>query len=146
MLGLGEVRMMMPDAPRTPTPISEQLPYSGRLDRARRLRREMTPAERLLWAALRDRRNVGLKFRRQVPMGPFILDFFDAEHKLVLEVDGPVHEHRVGYDGGRDRELRRRGLTILRFSNDEVLGDVEAVARGVAAFLRRLEAERGGRR
>ncbi|WP_165068532.1 endonuclease domain-containing protein [Paludisphaera rhizosphaerae] len=136
----------MPDAPRNPTLIPEQPPCSGPLDRARRLRRDMTPAERLLWAALRDRRNIGLKFRRQVPMGPFILDFFDAEHKLALEVDGPVHEDRVEYDFARDSELRRRGLTILRFSNEEVLGDVDAVARGVAAYVQRLEAELGGRR
>ena len=136
----------MSDAPRNPTPTTEQLPGSGRLDRARRLRRDMTPAERLLWGALRDRRNVGLKFRRQVPMSRFILDFFDAAHKLVLEVDGPVHEDRVGYDLARDWELRRRGLTVLRFSNEEVLDDVEAVARGVAEFVRRLEAEQGGRR
>ncbi len=100
----------------------------------------MTPAERLLWAALRSRRCDGLKFRRQVPMGPFVLDFFDASHKLVLEIDGDYHEHVAESDMARQRELERRGLTVLRYTNEDVMIDVDAVTRGIVAFVRQMDA------
>ncbi|WP_390625362.1 endonuclease domain-containing protein [Paludisphaera soli] len=111
---------------------------------ARRLRREMTKPELKLWLALRGRRCAGLKFRRQVPMGPFFLDFFEAAHKLAVEVDGRSHDDRGAYDRARQLELERRGLTVLRISNDEVLEDVERVVDGIVALTHRL-AQGGGR-
>lgn len=127
---------------RQPPPTHETGPVRI-VDRARRLRRDQTPAERLLRAALRSRRCDGLKFRRQVPMGPFVLDSFDASHKLVLEIDGPYHDHVAESDLTRERDLERRGLTVLRFTNEDVTSDVEAVTRRIVGFVRRLDADRG---
>ena len=116
----------------------------GPLAFARRLRRDMTMPERLLWQALRSRRCAGLKFRRQVPMSGFVLDFFDPEHKLVVEVDGLSHDGRGEPDRARQRELERRGLTVIRVSNDEVLRDVAEVVEGIASCASRLRAAAAG--
>ncbi len=81
-----------------------------------------TPAEEKLWEALRGRRLAGLKFRRQHPFGPFVLDMFCVEHQLVIEVDGSIHmtPEQAIYDAARTEHLMERGLRILRFTNDEV--------------------------
>jgi len=88
--------------------------------RARALRRAMTAAERLLWALLRGRR-LGHKFRRQQPLGPFVVDFFCFEAALVVEVDGPVHRRRKRRDRFRDAWLGACGLRVLHLTNDQVL-------------------------
>lgn len=72
----------------------------------------MTPAERILWYALRDRRFMGLKLRRQVPIGPFIVDFHCADHRLVIEADGSGHG--PDRDSARDHWLASQGFRILR--------------------------------
>ncbi|HEY77339.1 MAG TPA: endonuclease domain-containing protein [Thermoflexia bacterium] len=95
--------------------------------RARELRQEMTPAERVLWERLRNRRLGGLKFRRQHPLGRFIVDFYCASHRLIIELDGPVHKAQRDYDAARAEYLRERGYRILRFSNEQVLNDIEGV-------------------
>jgi very-short-patch-repair endonuclease len=89
---------------------------------ARELRHRPTPAENKLWEALRGRRLAGLKFRRQHPFGPFVLDMFCVEHQLVIEVDGSIHRtpEQAVYDAARTEHLVERGLRILRFTNDEV--------------------------
>ena len=89
---------------------------------ARELRQRPTPAEDELWKALRGRRLAGLKFRRQHPYGPFVLDVFCVEHQLVIEVDGSIHrtpEHAV-CDAARTEHLMEHGLRNLRFTNYEV--------------------------
>lgn len=91
--------------------------------RARDLRQSMTEAERKLWFALRDRRFRGLKFRRQVPIGPFIVDFFCVEAKLVIEADGGQHSESP-QDAARDAWLRAQGLVVLRLWNDHILRDL----------------------
>lgn len=78
-------------------------------EQARQLRREMTPAERVLWDRLRNRRFLGLKFRRQHPLGRFIADFYCAEHRLVIELDGDVHLARREYDQARTNALQNYG-------------------------------------
>ncbi|HEY0419765.1 MAG TPA: endonuclease domain-containing protein, partial [Acetobacteraceae bacterium] len=78
------------------------------LDLARRMRREATPAERLLWQALRARQSEALKFRKQVPFGPYVADFYCAAAKLVIEVDGATHAKGEG-DITRDAWFRQRG-------------------------------------
>src|SRR5438874_3505827 len=90
--------------------------------RARELRRVSTPAERRLWECLRDRRLHGLKFRRQQPLYGYIVDFYCAERRLVVELDGAVHQdpEQQSYDEYRTRQLHERGLTVLRFRNGEV--------------------------
>src|SRR5262245_26351469 len=98
------------------------------IERARRLRRDSTIPERILWGLLRGGRLGGLKFRRQHPLGPFIADFYCHEHKLVVELDGMSHDGRAEADRRRESYLRYHGLTVLRVGNDDVLRDSEAVA------------------
>jgi very-short-patch-repair endonuclease len=93
----------------------------------RTLRNEMTDAERALWAALRGRQFSGLKFRRQHPFGDFILDFVCLAHKLVIEVDGSQHDKSKEYDDLRTKRLGTAGFRVLRFWNNDVLQEIEAV-------------------
>ena len=106
--------------------------------RARRLRREQTDAERLLWGQLRDRRLAGFKFRRQAPRAPFIVDFVCAERGLVVELDGSQHGEAkaVDYDARRSAVLARDGLRVVRFWNEDVLTNLRGV---VDAILWELE-------
>jgi very-short-patch-repair endonuclease len=107
---------------------------------ARELRREMTEAEKVLWKHLRARRFMNLKFRRQHPILEFVADFYCHELKLVVEVDGKYHEEddAAYYDKERTKELQRYGFTVVRFSNDEILNDVENVLRQLSDFVARL--------
>lgn len=95
-----------------------------RVPRARRLRREPTFAESRLWDLLRGRAFEDLKFRRQVPIGPYIADFLCKAHRLVIELDGGIHDAPF-YDRERQEQrdawLREQGLTVLRFSNGDVI-------------------------
>ncbi|MFP5284560.1 MAG: endonuclease domain-containing protein [Thermoanaerobaculia bacterium] len=103
--------------------------------RARDLRQSMTDAERLLWSRLR-RRFLGIKFRRQYPLGPFIADFACPAQRLVIEVDGGQHLESSA-DEGRDRWMRENGYRVLRFWNHEVLTNLDGV-------LERISEEVGG--
>ena len=94
---------------------------------ARRLRQNMTPAEEHLWSALRNRQLEGLRFRRQHPVGNFILDFYCASCKLAVEVDGEIHNYQVDYDTARTDKLAEYGYTVLRFSNKEVMDNLSIV-------------------
>ena len=94
---------------------------------AQDLRRNATSAERVLWQALKGRQLNGLRFRRQHPVGRFILDFYCSACKLVVEVDGGVHEARKEGDASRTRELLDHGYRVLRVSNQEVLTDLRSV-------------------
>ena len=105
------------------------------LARVRQLRREMTPQERLLWSQLRGRRLEGCKFKRQEWMGGYIADFYCWEAKLIVEADGSQHLDRPGYDEARDRFFRSRGYEVLRFWNNEVDRDLEAVLAAIRASL-----------
>jgi very-short-patch-repair endonuclease len=99
---------------------------------AQLMRREMTPAEAALWERLRGKRLRGLRFRAQHPVGPFILDFYCPSAKLVVEVDGPVHEDRGAEDAARTEQLNAFGYRVIRFANDEVLGDIDRVLARIA--------------
>jgi very-short-patch-repair endonuclease len=105
------------------------VPSPGALIRAKQLRQRSTPAEEALWKRLRDRKFLGLKFRRQVPIGPYVADFYCHERKLVLELDGEIHEEerQKAHDGNRDANLAVLGYKILRFTNDELENDLDAV-------------------
>ncbi len=92
----------------------------GKAQRARELRREMTPEEGLLWSALRTNQLGGLHFRRQQIIDGFIVDFYCHRAWLVIEVDGGVHHERAAYDAERDQILSARGLHVLRVTNDEI--------------------------
>ncbi|MES2333718.1 MAG: endonuclease domain-containing protein [Pseudomonadota bacterium] len=94
--------------------------------RARKLRTEMTPQERRLWAKLRElNRKLGLHFRRQAPIGPFIADFADLGRRLVIEIDGGGHGGER--DQRRDEWLASQGFQVLRFWNAEVSGNIDGV-------------------
>jgi very-short-patch-repair endonuclease len=94
---------------------------------ARKLRRDQTEAEMKLWFRLRNRRLGGLKFRRQVPVAGFIADFLCQDARLIVEVDGGQHGEQVTSDAERTEILKNRGFEVLRFWNNEVLNDIEAV-------------------
>jgi len=100
---------------------------------ARALRRRETPAERLLWDALRGRKVAGLKFRRQHPVGPFVLDFYCPDCKLVIEVDGGIHDGQDAQEQDTDRTsfLTAYGYRVLRIRNDEVLYDLPNVLKQI---------------
>ena len=88
---------------------------------ARRLRQELTPAESILWQALRGRQLEGLKFRCQHTVGRFIVDFYCPSVKLVIEVDGGIHDQQQVYDQARTEKLEAFGYRVLRFTNDQVM-------------------------
>ncbi len=101
------------------------------LANARELRKNLTDAERLLWSLLRDRRMAGLKFRRQHPVPPYILDFYCDEARLAIELDGGQHAEQGQYDAARSAFLATQGIRVLRFWNNDVLGQTEAVAEAI---------------
>jgi very-short-patch-repair endonuclease len=108
-------------------------PPKGAVRRARRLRREMTDAERALWRMLREH-FADWHFRRQVPIRHFIADFASHRAKLIIEIDGGQHSAEV--DAGRTRILEQEGYRVLRFWNNEVLGNPDGVWIAVDAALR----------
>jgi adenine-specific DNA-methyltransferase len=102
---------------------------------ARESRKEPTPGEALLWQALRNRRLDGRKFRRQQPIGPFVVDFYCAEERLVVEVDGPVHLGQVQSDRERQALLESLGLRFLRVNTAQVESDLEHVLTTIRTAL-----------
>ena len=105
--------------------------------RARELRQEATPAEEILWDALRAGRLDGHKFRRQHPAGRFILDFYRAKSRLCIELDGEVHSRQRDRDMARDATLFAHGVVTLRFTNEQVLHDLDSVLATIRATANR---------
>lgn len=99
---------------------------------ARRLRQRETDLERRLWRELRNRRTLGLKFRRQHPVGPYIVDFACLEARLLIEIDGYWHQFRKAEDESRERELRAAGFDIVRYDVHTESVDVVAIAEAIA--------------
>ncbi len=91
----------------------------------------MTPAERMLWERLRNRQLGGLKFRRQHPLGPFIADFYCAEKRLVIEVDGIIHEQQKEQDEQRTRQFEEFRYRVIRFKNEEITSNIELVLENI---------------
>jgi very-short-patch-repair endonuclease len=102
---------------------------------ARRLRREMTDAESLLWRRIRDRTLLRRKFRRQHPIGPYVVDFACLEARLVIELDGGQHDRRADETSVRTAVLECHGFRVLRFWNSDVLGNLEGVLERIAGAL-----------
>jgi very-short-patch-repair endonuclease len=102
---------------------------------ARALRQRMTDAERLLWRHLRNRELGGWKFRRQYPVGPFIVDFICVEKNVVIEVDGGQHAENEEQDIQRSAYLNKMGYQVVRFWNNQVLQETEAVLEAIFATL-----------
>lgn len=108
---------------------------------SRSLRRELTDAEQLLWRHLRMRQMGGCKFRRQHPLGRYILDFVCLEAALVVEVDGGQHAENEEQDLLRTMFLSQQGLHVLRFWNNDVLKDIESVKQVIWNALGKVSTE-----
>ncbi|NTU49764.1 MAG: DUF559 domain-containing protein, partial [Desulfobulbaceae bacterium] len=128
----------------TPSPLPEVeghyrggLYYSGLVDRARELRQHQTSVEEIVWELLRDRRFEGLKFRRQHQIGNYIADFFCDEQKLIIEIDGVIHQEPevIAKDSQRDAYLSSLGYTVLRFTNKSVIEAPENFLGRLAMIL-----------
>ena len=103
---------------------------------ARKLRRNMTPAEKKLWNRLRANRLDGWHFRRQQIVDDLIVDFYCHQADLVIEVDGHIHRGQVEADRGRENVLKSKGLRVIRFKNEEAESDMNSVCRRILASLR----------
>jgi very-short-patch-repair endonuclease len=106
---------------------------------ARQLRKNMTPSEKRLWERLRGRRLNGLKFRRQAPIGPFVADFYHAETRLVIEIDGGIHTLRIESDELRTKRFQEFGYTVIRFKNEELERDIDSVLNRIMETIAELQ-------
>src|SRR6266478_826661 len=104
---------------------------------ARRLRQHQTDAERVLWLRLRGRRLDGWKFKRQAPIDRYIVDFFCADAKLIVEIDGGQHGIRDAHDRNRTMVLEAMGCLVLRFWNNDVMKNTEGVLEEILSTLNR---------
>jgi very-short-patch-repair endonuclease len=109
---------------------------------AKKLRHALTDAERDLWQLLRSRQLSNIKFRRQVPLGPWIADFVCFEHMLIVETDGSQHAENLS-DQIRDADLRNRGFRILRFWNNDILGNPNGVLEKILSETEESPSPRG---
>ena len=112
--------------------------HKNKLHVKRQLRKGMTPAENILWTRLRAKNIRGLKFRRQHGIGPYITDFYCPEKKLVIEVDGDVHafDEQKKKDSGREDYFESLGLEIIRYTNNDIMHNIEGVLEDLFGRLR----------
>lgn len=103
------------------------------------LRKTQTDAEEIVWQSLRNRNILGFKFRRQHPLDKYIADFYCHEAKLIIEIDGGIHNQADinEYDKNRSYELEELGIKVLRFTNEEVIDNLEMVLEVVIGFLQK---------
>jgi very-short-patch-repair endonuclease len=104
--------------------------------RAKAMRHDPVAMEEFFWSHLRNRKLGGFKFRRQVPVGPYIADFLCADQKLIVELDGPFHTGRKAYDAQRDKYLACLGYRVWRFSNSDAGDDWVTVLQSILEVLR----------
>ena len=104
-------------------------------ENARALRKNQTEAEKRLWRRLRDKQVEGFRFRRQVPIGPYIVDFVCPSEKLLIEVDGGQHAENEEYDAARTALLENAGYRVLRFWNNEIFENLDGVLERVREVL-----------
>ncbi|MBN1759464.1 MAG: endonuclease domain-containing protein [Chitinispirillaceae bacterium] len=105
-------------------------------DLSRENRRKPTSQEEKLWEYISKRRLAGEKFRRQFPMGRYIVDFYNHAHKLVIEIDGEIHKSRKEYDRNRDEYLKGCGCTVVRFTNNEIDTGLDSVLQKIVEYLK----------
>jgi very-short-patch-repair endonuclease len=106
---------------------------------ARQFRKEPTRSEHLLWQALRGKKLEGLKFRRQQPIGAFIVDFYNSDYRLVIEIDGPIHDFQKHAGQGRQAILEMLGLNILRIGAELVEKNLSAALELIRTKIHDLE-------
>lgn len=109
---------------------------SGTLETSRLLRKNMTDSEKILWERLKGKQVLGLKFRRQHPIDIYIADFYCHEARLVIEIDGEIHKSQTDYDDGREAEIEKYNLKLIRFSNDEVMSEIDMVINRIRAIIK----------
>jgi very-short-patch-repair endonuclease len=114
---------------------------NGNTGAAKRLRRNQTDAERVLWFQLRGRRLQGLKFKRQVPIDRYIADFCCADARLIVELDGGQHATRISEDANRTKILEAMGYLVLRFWNNDVLQNIDGVLEEILNTLKQHRSE-----
>lgn len=119
--------------------ISGQKVSPEKIKRAKELRQNMTPAEKILWEHIRAKRFHNLKFRRQQIIEGFIVDFYCHSLSLVIEVDGEIHNKQKEYDRDRDKILSTKDLYILRFTNQQVLENINLVLNSIAEKIEDIE-------
>jgi very-short-patch-repair endonuclease len=102
---------------------------------ARKKRKQPTEAENLLRQHLHNYKVLGYKFRRQHSIGQYIVDFYCAKARLVIEIDGPIHQYQKEEDAIRQEYLESLGLQVIRFSNDTILNNIDEVVKQITAFL-----------
>jgi very-short-patch-repair endonuclease len=109
-------------------------------ERARELRNEMTQAEKTVWRLLSSKRMLGYRFKAQHPIDIFIADFYCHELKLVIEIDGGIHlsKEQKEYDLGRDSELERSEISVMRFTNSEIENDIKRVRKEIESACQSL--------
>ena len=108
-------------------------------ERAKHLRKNSTDAERALWKHLRNKQLIGCKFRRQAPIGNYIVDFVCFSQSLIIEVDGGQHLTQTDYDAKRDKWLQSQGFTVLRFWDNDALADTDSVLERIMLELEKSE-------
>lgn len=104
-------------------------------DFARSLRRESTPEEKIVWEALRNRKFMGLKFRRQHVLKGFVVDFYCHSLNLAIEIDGKIHERQLDYDLIRQNLIEEKGITFIRLTNYDVNHNIEKLYNGIKDFV-----------
>jgi len=109
---------------------------SALMNKRRQLRNNMVKAEIVLWSKLKARQLVNLKFRRQHSVGSYIIDFYCAELRLGIELDGPTHEFSIDYDQRRQEYLEKLGIKIIRFNNGDIYYHLDEVLSRIADFKR----------
>ncbi len=119
--------------------------FAGLVEKARALRKKQTSAEALFWELVRDRRFMGLKFRRQHQLGDYVADFYCHEYRLVIELDGDIHAVKRKKDHKRDTWMQSQGFKVLRFKNEQLLDDPESVLTAIAHTVEELPSPFGRR-
>jgi very-short-patch-repair endonuclease len=114
--------------------------YSPRyvVEIARKLRLEMTNAEKILWSRIGKKQLDGFRFRNQHPIGRYIADFYCHELRLIIEIDGGIHNERKEYDGNRDGYLQAGGYIILRFTNNKITSEIDSVLEIIRTKAREI--------
>jgi very-short-patch-repair endonuclease len=112
--------------------------------KAKELRKYETDAEKILWTKLNRNQILGLQFRRQHPIDRFIADFYCAKIKLVVEVDGSIHElpENLDYDIGRSEIMNDFGITVIRFSNEQIINEIDTTIKKIEKIIKKLMQEK----
>jgi very-short-patch-repair endonuclease len=134
-VAIEKTRILSPSAPSPAKRGKAGMGVRKIVQRARELRRNTTDTERKLWHHIRDKQIESFRFRRQRPIGKYIVDFICLEANLVIELDGGQHAEQLQYDTERTKYLTAQGLHVLRYWNNDVMQNIEGVLRDIRVAL-----------